>query len=206
MFNVKSCAVGALVLALAGAATATPLVADGTFAEGATAGAFSTVGSGGSVGAWTVTGGSVDVIGSYWQQPAGSFSIDLDGSAPGTISQNLSLAAGNYQLGFWMAGNPDGGAATKTVEVTVGGVDQTFTFTTTGHSTGNMGYTYETLDFSTPGATALTFKSLDGSGAYGAAIGDISITAAVPEPASMALLLAGLGMFGVMSSRRNRGR
>ena len=104
-----------------------------------------------------------------------------------------------------MAGNPDGGAATKTVEVTVGGVDQVFTFTTTGHNTGNMGYTYETLDFSTPGATALTFKSLDGSGPYGAAIGDISI-AAVPEPASLGLLLAGLGMFGVMSSRRNRGR
>ena len=206
MFNVKSCAAGALVLALAGAATATPLVADGTFAEGATAGSYTTVNSGGAIGAWTVTGGSVDLIGSYWQQPTGSFSIDLDGNAPGTISQNLSLAGGNYQLGFWLAGNPDGGSATKSVEVTVGGSDQTFTFTTTGHNTGNMGYTYETLDFSTPGATALTFKSLDASGPYGAAIGDISIAVAVPEPASMALLLAGLGMIGVMASRRNRGR
>jgi choice-of-anchor C domain-containing protein len=202
MFNLKSSAAGALVLALAGGANASALVADGTFTEGVNAGSYSTIGTNGTIGgAWTVTGGSVDLIGSYWAQPTGSYSIDLDGNSPGTISQSLNLAAGDYTLGFWMAGNPDGGDATKSVQVTVGGSVETFTFSTTGHNTGDMGYTFETLAFSTPGATTLTFQSLDASGPYGAAIGGVSVTA-VPEPASMSLLLAGLGMVGVMASRR----
>jgi choice-of-anchor C domain-containing protein len=201
MFNLKSCAAGALVLALAGGANAAALVADGSFSEGANAGSFTTVGTNGTIGAWTVTDGSVDLIGNYWTQPTGSYTIDLDGNAPGTISQGLNLAAGSYELGFWMAGNTAGGDATKSVQVTVGGSLETFTFSTAGHDANNMGYTFETLDFSTPGATTLTFKSLDDSGAYGAAIGGVSVTA-VPEPASMALLLAGLGMLGVMASRR----
>lgn len=205
MFNLKSCAAGALVLALAGGANASALVADGTFSEGSSAGAYTTIFTNGTIGAWTVTDGSVDLIGSYWAQPTGSYSIDLDGNSPGTISQGLDLAAGSYQLGFWMAGNPDGGDATKSVQVTVGGSVQTFTFSTTGHSKDSMGYTFETLAFSTPGATTLTFQSLDASGPYGAAIGGVSVSA-VPEPASMALLLAGLGMVGAMASRRNRSR
>ena len=203
MFNLKT-SIAATALALAGAAHAAGpnLVADGTFA-GAT-GSFSTYGAVSTIdNAWTVSNGSVDLIGSYWTAPTG-YSIDLDGNAPGTISQGLNLAAGQYTVSFALAGNFAGGDATKAVQVSIDGVTHDYTFVTTGHSAGAMGWETKsfTFDVTNPAAlSTLTFTSLDAGGYYGAALADISVTA-VPEPASLGLLLAGLGMLGVVSSRR----
>lgn len=204
MFNFKACAAGVLALALTGAAhaTATNYVVDGNFAGGASANGFTTYYGTQTFdsGAWTVGGDSIDLIGSYWQQPTGGYTVDLDGNAPGSISQTLNLTAGEYLLSFLLAGNMGSGNGVQTVNVSVGGVTQSFSFDTTGHSFSSMGYTLETLKFDAIGATTLTFTSGSG-GASGAVIGDVSVTA-VPEPASLGLLLAGIGMLGVMSSRR----
>ena len=200
MFNLKtSIAVAALALAGAAHAAVPNLVADGSFAG--SAGSFTTVNSGGSIGAWTVGGDSVDWIGSYWTPPVGQ-SIDLDGNAPGAISQTLTgLAAGEYTVTFDLSGNPDGGDATKLVDVSLGGSPaQQVSFTT--NSAAGMTWATETLTFNVAaGDQALSFVSADVGGPYGAAIADVSVTA-VPEPASLGLLLAGIGMIGVMSSRR----
>ena len=203
MFNLKATVAGVLFLALTAAAQATNLVADGSFSEGAGAGSFSTVSAGGNIGAWNVTGGSVDLIGNYWTAPTG-YSIDLDGASPGAISQDLSLAAGGYLLTFSLAGNPDGGSTTKSVEVSIDGVTHDYTFDTTGQSRNSMGWVTESILFSNIDATTtLSFTSKDAGGPYGAALADISVTA-VPEPESISLLLAGLGMVGVMAARRKR--
>ena len=70
-----------------------------------------------------------------------------------------------------------------------------------------MGWITESIWFTSAAAsTSLSFASKDAGGPYGAAIGDVSLTAVVPEPGSMALLLAGLGMIGMMAARRNRTR
>ena len=49
-----------------------------------------------------------------------------------------------------------------------------------------MGYTFETLTFTTTGATTLTFvqRASTVNSPYGAAIGGVSVSA-VPEPASL---------------------
>jgi choice-of-anchor C domain-containing protein len=202
----KMIAAGFAALAFAGVAQAAG-VQDGTFAEGATAGSFSTIGTNATIGDWTVTKGSVDLIGAYWQAPnATGYSLDLNGLTPGAVSQTLTLAAGEYTLSFWLAGNPDGGDTTKSVLVSAGSASQTFTFANSSSTTkDDMGWTLETLTFKTTGSTTLSFESTFGANGsyspYGAAIGDISVSA-VPEPATLGLLLAGLGMLGVMSSRR----
>ncbi len=71
------------------------LVADGQFLNGTAVGVWSTYSSGQSFGGWNVTAGSVELHGTGWQRsPSGGRSVDLDGSAPGTISQSLSTVAG----------------------------------------------------------------------------------------------------------------
>ena len=205
MFKLKTIVAAALALGVAGAASAAGVV-DGTFSEGAGAGSFHTYFDGQNIGAWTVGTGSVDLIGSYWQAPpTGGYSVDLDGNEPGTISQSLSLAAGHYQLSFYLSGNPDGGDPLKSVTVSVGDASQSFSFLTTGHSAGDMGYALKTLDFNATGATTLSFQSTDVASPWGPAIGGVSVAAVVPEPGSMTLLLAGLGLVGVMAKRRIRG-
>ena len=97
------------------------LILDPNFAGGG--GSFITINAPGPTGPWTV-GGSVDVIGGYWQAPAGTTgSVDLDGNFPGSVSQTFTAPAGTYLLSFALSGNPDGGSSLKQVEVSVGNHD-----------------------------------------------------------------------------------
>ena len=206
MFNFKL-SVAAAALALAGAAHAD--VVDGNFAGGATVGQYHTYGAGETIdGAWLVNSGTVDLIGTYWTQPsATTWSVDMDGSSAGAISQDLTLAAGGYKLTFLLAANPDGGSPTKYLDVSIGDRLAHLSVSSAGKNDQNMGFSEETLYFHVDPASVgqtLSFASKDGASYNGAAIADVSIVA-VPEPTSVALLLAGLGMVGVMASRR-RGR
>ena len=94
-------AAGALVLALAvgGAAHAANLVTDGDFSSPSGGPTFTTYAAGSSFDGWSVTSGSVDLIGGYWQAPTpGGGSVDLDGNAPGAISQSIATGTGEYTL------------------------------------------------------------------------------------------------------------
>lgn len=156
---------------------------------------------------WTVTAGSVDWIGTYWQAPPpGGQSVDLDGNSPGAISQDIITHPGQtYWLSFWLAGNPDGGDATKKLEVTVGGASHIFAFDTFGKSKADMGWTPLGISFTaTGGSTTIAFASGDGNGSpYGPVIGDVEVR--VPGPdfyTEFALSLSGLGL--LMFVRRKR--
>lgn len=194
----------ALAFALGGAAHASNLVADGTFDSPSGGGSFATYFATQSFGPWTVTSGSVDLIGGYWQAPAGGGSVDVDGDSPGAFSQPLATGVGAYTLTFDLSGNPDGGPATKTLEVSVGGATQTFTYTIGANSHGQMDYVPETLTFDASGPTTLTFTSLDVGSPYGPVVGNVSVTG-VPEPAAWALMLLGVGAMGAsLRARRSR--
>jgi choice-of-anchor C domain-containing protein len=174
-----------------------------------------------SIPGWAVTAGvldptqgSVDWIGNYWQAPPpGGHSVDLDGLTPGGISQTLTLAAGSYVLSFYLSGNPDGPPPAKALLVTAGGSSQNFTYTLTPSSSeSNMGWTLESLAFTTAGgSTTVAFQSDDLASegnslpAYGPVVGGVSLTQ-VPEAGFYAYAAAlGLGLSGfLMLFRRQR--
>ena len=193
-------ATGAIVLALAvgGSAHAANLVSDGDFNSPSGGNAFHPYSTGSSFGPWTVTSGSVDLVGGFWQAPTpGAGSVDVNGSSNGSFDQSIATGAGTYTLNFDLSGNPLGRAGTKTLQVSVGNVTKTFTFTTGANSRTDMMYVPESLTFNATGPTTLTFTSLDQEHSpFGPVVADVSVSA-VPEPAAWAMMLLGLGAMGV---------
>ncbi len=159
---------------------------------------------------WTVTNGTVDHIGSYWQNQSGPGSVDLAGNgAPSTLSQTITdlIAGRTYRVDFWLAGNPDGGfagsPAVKTLTVVAGASPMgSYSFDTTGRSVSNMGWIRQSYTFVAGGTSeALSFTSGAASGAYGPALDSVSI-AAIPEPATWGMMILGFGVIGGAVRRR----
>ena len=194
---------GALLAATSASAN---FVSDGDFSSPSGGPSYIEYAGGSTMGPWTVTGDSVDLIGGYWQSPTGTGSVDLDGANPGGLTQSLTLAAGSYTLTFDLSGNPDGGIPLKTVDVSIGNVtDHAFTFLTGSNTHSNMEYVLETLYFTTTGNTTLTFDSADLTGSpYGPVIGNVSVTSGTPEPATWGLMILGFAGLGAMARSRRK--
>lgn len=193
------------------------IISDGEF-NNPWGGSYSTYGTGSSFGGWTVTSGSVDLIGSLLQSPvAGGGSVDMDGSSPGAISQTFSIPSGWYELSFSLSGNYPGSGnypsnnPIKTLDVNVGGSDEIFTYDTSKekNTATSMNYITESLAFYVDGgSTTLTFTSLDASNSvWGPVIGNVSVSPVpVPAPATLSLLgtaMVGLGGLRLMKRRKN---
>ena len=155
--------------------------------------------SSGSLTGWTIAG-SIDHIRSYWTPESGAQSLDMSGNEAGTISQSLYIPfAGTAHVSFWMAGNPDDSDKTKLLKVSLSGAE-TYSFDTTGHSSGAMGWVNHVADFTVGGAGnyTLSFSSLNNS-AWGPALDNVS--ASIPD-GGLTLMLLGMALGGLGYARR----
>ena len=81
-----------------------------------------------------------------------------------------------------------------------------FSFPVGGNTRSAMGWTSHSLDFVAAGtSTLLSFGPTgNAAGFYGPALDNVSVAAAVPEPATWAMMLIGFGGLGMLSMRRRR--
>ena len=151
---------------------------------------------------WTVAAGWVDVVyeGTYGGLCAtgGGWCVDLDGSnyQGGTLVKSLNLISGvTYTASFDLAGNQRN-AAPDSLTLGFGSSAQSLILA------GNASWATHTITF-TPTASGtynLSFQNGGGDN-MGAMLDNVSV-AAVPEPETYAMMLAGLGLLGFMARRK----
>ena len=139
------------------------------------------------LGGWTVTDGTVDLVNFVVGQV-----IDLDGSTnnAGLFAKELSLVGGvPYVANFDLAGSQRG--STETATVSFGTSSESFTLAS------NEPLGTRSLSFvpTASGTYALSFQNLGGDN-VGLLLDNVVVTA-VPEPAAVVLVLAGLGVIGL---------
>lgn len=161
---------------------------------------------------WTVTAGSVDVIGdggSYAFLPPGNGNyVDLNGStgAPGTLTTNMIFAPGSYQVSFDLAGSQGGSGnvdhTSKTTQISfaIGGVAQSLTLNPSSP------LTHYTFNFTTTSAGALSFTDLaGGNNNVGNLLDNVSVSA-VPEASTWAMMILGFLGLGFLGYRKSSSR
>lgn len=151
---------------------------------------------------WTVTSGTVDVVGGAGGfaslcASGGAVCIDLDGSThqAGILSRSFAATAGTvYTATFDLAGNQRLGS--DSLLVNFGTASQTFNLAS------NAPWNTYSLSFTATSNTSydLSFHNA-GSDNIGIVLDNVSVTA-VPEPETYAMLLAGLGLIGTIARRR----
>ncbi len=150
------------------------LIQNGSFELGPDPQNYATLSAGAiSLPSWTITKGTIDVVGSYFPSAHGSRHIDMDGTpGSGTIQQILTTNSGKgYRLLFEMAANPTCPPLVKLLRVHAGGQSADFT-----HES-NLNWTHHEWLFTARGAqTTLVFESRDPEGgACGALLDKVAV-------------------------------
>ncbi|NVD98164.1 PEP-CTERM sorting domain-containing protein [Massilia sp. BJB1822] len=158
---------------------------------------------GNTLSGWTVGANGVeirnDVAGKAF---GGNNFVELDTYGNSSISQNLATTAGGkYTLSFYYSPREFTSSSTNGIEVLWNGVSKGI-FSANGGSNGNL---WQQYSFNVTGfgpSTALEFRAVGASDSFGGGLDNVSVTSAVPEPGSMALMGLGLGLLGFCARRK----
>ena len=198
------------ILAAGSASAATNLVVNGNFSQ-PDPGAYNQGGWNQSVSIPGWTSNTSDTIetglnSTYGFSPSSTTvdtNLEVNDNTFGSVSQTFTdLVAGQTYDLSWAYGNRPGSGPQELFVQWDGGTVLT-------EAGGTPGYWFNTGPFavvaSASGTDTLTFSSMDEGGlpSYGNEITAVSLTSAVPEPMTWAMMLVGLGGIGVaMRSRR----
>lgn len=153
---------------------------------------------------WTVTSGSVDLIGPGFFDfyPGHGNYVDMDGSTPGLtpasqMTSNLVFGPGAYTLSFLLGGSQRGD--TNTVQATLGDFSSAIVLPSANP------LTLFSFSFTTSVAGNLVFSDPNTANNFGLILDDVTLSdraLAVPEPLTFSLF--GAGLAGVAALRRRK--
>ncbi len=162
---------------------------------------------------WTVDSGNVNVVnGTFNGVPAGTNLayeglqyLDLVGQGGvGSISQTFSTIAGQtYQVSFAYSRNLFSGIDPITGSFSVDGLSESLSHT--GGSNSDLNWvTYAGSFVATGSSATLSFQSGAGGVNEGLFLDAVSVSGAIPEPATWAMLILGFGVIGGAMRVRSR--
>jgi hypothetical protein len=216
---IKRFIAGVAMCSVLPAFAATNLVADGSFeGAGVAAGAYDTF-SGSDLPGWlALPGDSIEVRnGLVGSAQEGVDFVELDSTHNSSMLTSFGTLAGQtYALSFYYSGrafsaddNPAvaGGVvpgSSDGLSVSVGGTTVNLV-SATNTTLDNVWTLYTATFVGTGKSMSLLFAATGDNDSYGASLDNVSVTA-VPEPATLAMMAAGvLGLLG-LGRRRGRGR
>lgn len=132
--------------------------------------------------------------------------VELDSYNNSAMAQTLTTIAGSfYSLSFDYSARAGVGAASNGIEVLWNGASVA---SVTADGTGLSGNDWHLFSYTVTGtgSDVLSFRAVGISDSLGGSLDSVSITTAVPEPSTYAMLFAGLVLIGFSLRRRRSER